>query len=79
MDLPLGPLLAHILMAKLGWGPLEEAISSLNMHTRYREDTPIIWDSKTGVNNSLCNFNNVHSAAGFTMEFKAMTCFRFRM
>lgn len=71
MGSPLGPLLVVIFLAKPERGPLEQRISSLNMHTRYMDDTVTICDAKTDVNNVLSDFRNVRLVARFTMEMES--------
>ena len=68
MASPLGPILADIFMSMLETKVLNQHIKNLDFYCRYVDDTFILCDNRTDVNELLNIFNGAHHLIKFTME-----------
>ena len=68
MDSPLGPFLADIFVSKLENGIPKNKISNFKTYVRYMDDTLIICDSTSRIDNIIDDFNRAHRSITFTCE-----------
>ena len=68
MGSPLGPFLADIFVSKLENGILKNKISNFKTYVRYMDDTLIICDSTSRIDNIIDDFNRAHRSITFTCE-----------
>ena len=68
MGSPLGPILADFFMTKLEHDSLKSTLSTFDYYFRYVDDTLIICDMKTDIEEIIDSFNKAHEAISFIVR-----------